>query len=147
MERWAGKTAVVTGASAGIGAAVALALADAGLAVVAGARRVELLEELEKNVKGHGRIIPVKCDVGKEDELVRLIEVAKDNGGVDVLVNNAALLFDGNITDCNGLGAALDDVEECLNVNAMAVIRATRLAVADMVQRKAPGVIIMLNRF
>ncbi|GBP69490.1 Farnesol dehydrogenase [Eumeta japonica] len=144
MELWAGKTAVVTGASAGIGAAVALALADAGLVVVAGARRVELVEELQERVKGPGRIIPVKCDVGRPEDLARLMATAAAGGGVDVLVNNAALLHNGTVSDCQGSGTLLEDIEQSWSVNVMAVVRATRLAVNSkgehlLIMMMAPG--------
>ncbi|XP_063368798.1 farnesol dehydrogenase-like [Cydia amplana] len=99
MERWAGKTAVVTGASAGIGAAVCLRLAKEGLRVVGLARRERLVQKLQAEVTGAGKIYGMRCDVGKPGEIAAAFErVESECGGVDLLVNNAALLPSGHIT-------------------------------------------------
>ncbi|GBP69498.1 hypothetical protein EVAR_43746_1 [Eumeta japonica] len=105
-----------------------------------------IYKELQERVKGPGRIIPVKCDVGRPEDLARLVATAAATGGVDVLVNNAALLHNGTVSDYKASGSSLEDIEQCWNVNVMAVVRATRLAVADMARRRAPGAIIMINR-
>lgn len=80
-----GRTAVVTGASSGIGERIALVLAAAGVRVVAGARRRDRLDALAARTP---RIVPVTCDVASEDGRRRLVEASA--GPVDVLVNNAA---------------------------------------------------------
>jgi NAD(P)-dependent dehydrogenase (short-subunit alcohol dehydrogenase family) len=79
-----GRTAVVTGASSGIGARAALVLAAAGATVVAGARRGDRLAELAEQ---HDRVVPVVADVGTPEGRASLLGAA---GRVDVLVNNAA---------------------------------------------------------
>lgn len=68
MERWVGKVAVVTGASAGIGAAIAIDLSKAGMIVVGFARRVERIEELKALIPSSatGSLQAFKCDVLKE---------------------------------------------------------------------------------
>lgn len=93
MNRWEGKVAIVTGASAGIGAAVAEKLAKAGVVVVALARRLNRLEELSANLEGAGgKLYPRQCDVTKEEELLEVFEwVNAELGGVDILVNNAGV--------------------------------------------------------
>ncbi|WP_155059693.1 SDR family NAD(P)-dependent oxidoreductase [Streptomyces blattellae] len=82
-----GRTAVVTGASSGLGARFAVVLASAGAVVFAAARRLEKLKELADD---DPRIRPVVCDVSRAEDRVRLMETALDETGrLDVLVNNA----------------------------------------------------------
>ncbi len=86
------KTAVVTGASIGIGRAIAKLLAMEGVRVVAVARRKELLAELATDVKGAGgtAIVPLVQDIMQEDAAKKLAAAAiAELGHVDILVNNA----------------------------------------------------------
>ena len=85
------KTALVTGASIGIGRAVAKALAREGVRVAAVARRKDLLEQLAQEAKSEGAdIIPVVQDIMQPDAAQRLAEAATSEfGHVDILVNNA----------------------------------------------------------
>ncbi|WP_433170248.1 SDR family NAD(P)-dependent oxidoreductase [Actinoallomurus sp. CA-150999] len=84
-----GRTAIVTGASAGLGARFAAVLAQAGATVFAAARRTGRLTALADS---DARIHPVTCDVSSEADRVRLVETAVTaTGRIDVLVNNAAV--------------------------------------------------------
>lgn len=86
------KTAVVSGASIGIGRAVAKGLAREGVRVVAVARRKDLLEQLAQEVKseGGGVVIPVVQDIMQQDAAKTLAAAAiAELGHVDILVNNA----------------------------------------------------------
>jgi NAD(P)-dependent dehydrogenase (short-subunit alcohol dehydrogenase family) len=121
-----GKVVVVTGASKGIGLAIAQELAAEGALVVAGARSVEALDGIE-------RVTPVAVDLADADGPARLIgEAIERHGRVDVLVNNVGAVrprVDGflSLTDA--------DFEAALNLNFFAALRATRAAVADMTTR------------
>src|SRR5579862_8565484 len=85
------KTAVVSGASIGIGRAVAKALAREGVRVAAVARRQDLLEQLAQEAKAEGvEIIPVVQDIMQGDAAQNLAKIALEKlGHVDILVNNA----------------------------------------------------------
>jgi NAD(P)-dependent dehydrogenase (short-subunit alcohol dehydrogenase family) len=86
-----GKVAVVTGASAGLGVAIAQAFAEAGADLVLGARRADRLKETAALIEGLGRrVITVPTDVVQPEECQRLIDAGVEEfGHVDVLVNNA----------------------------------------------------------
>jgi 3-oxoacyl-[acyl-carrier protein] reductase len=87
-----GKTALVTGASMGIGRAIAKALAAEGVQVVGAARRLDLLQVMadEAAAAGHPRPVAVQHDVMQEDGAARLAAMAHDAvGPIDILVNNA----------------------------------------------------------
>ncbi|HKK91786.1 MAG TPA: SDR family oxidoreductase [Longimicrobiales bacterium] len=88
------KVALVTGASSGIGAAVARALARAGAAVVLAARRSERLEELADEITADGGNAMVQVtDVTRRNEVEALAQRARDaHGRIDVLVNNAGVM-------------------------------------------------------
>ena len=112
-----GKTAVVTGASSGIGAATARALADAGAKVAVGARRVEELDE---------SLVALELDVTDRSSAESFVERAvSELGGIDILVNNAGL----------GLGrdpfweSADEDEETVIETNVLGLMRMTRLCV------------------
>lgn len=89
-----GKIALVTGASYGIGFAIATALSDAGATIVFNDINQQLVDKgleayAERNIKAHGYV----CDVTNEDQVNSLIsQVAKDVGEVDILVNNAGII-------------------------------------------------------
>jgi len=87
----ASRAAIVTGASSGIGAASARALASAGFRVVLAARRLERLEALAKQIAAAGGIaLPVAADLAREADCTALVDRALHQlGRVDVLVNNA----------------------------------------------------------
>lgn len=91
MDRWVGKVAVVTGASAGIGEVIVELLAKAGVHVVALARRIENLEALAAKLNGaKGKVYPKQCDLNKEDDIVNSLKwVETTLGGIDILINNA----------------------------------------------------------
>jgi NAD(P)-dependent dehydrogenase (short-subunit alcohol dehydrogenase family) len=110
-----GKVAVVTGASSGLGEGFARTLVAAGATVVAGARRLDRLEVLAKEVDtgapGEGRLVPVRCDVTSGEDRAVLVEVATGiTGKVDVLVNNAGMPGVPNAEDetTDGFAALLD---------------------------------------
>ncbi|XP_047998941.1 farnesol dehydrogenase-like [Leguminivora glycinivorella] len=145
MERWVGKTAVVTGASAGIGAAISLRLANEGLRVVGLDRREELVQKLQDQVTGRGEICAMRCDVGKPEEVAAAFERVEEFGGVDLLVNNAALLPSGHITEA--LSDPLKDaqVHQMINVNITGYVLCSRHAVASMKKRGVEGHIVVIN--
>src|SRR6266481_8774420 len=95
-SRTMARAAVITGASRGIGAAVAERLAKEGLSVVVNyagseAEAAALVNEIKS---AGGRAIAAKADVSKADEVSRMFDVAeKEFGGVDVLVNNAGIML------------------------------------------------------
>ncbi|XP_049795073.1 farnesol dehydrogenase-like [Schistocerca nitens] len=95
MDRWRGKVALVTGASAGIGRAVAKELVQQGLVVVGVARRLHLLEELSQEVSQlslPGQLVPRQLDVTEDEAVEATFRWADDTlGGVDVLVNAAGV--------------------------------------------------------
>ncbi|GLG95982.1 Dehydrogenase/reductase SDR family member 11 [Gryllus bimaculatus] len=98
MQRWQGRVAVVTGASAGIGAAIAASLAKAGMVVVGFARRPELVEEQAKAL-APARLVARQCDVSQEaDVKASFAWVRAALGGVDVLVNNAGVINESRLS-------------------------------------------------
>lgn len=92
-----GKTAVVTGASSGLGVVFAEALARAGARVVLAARRVDRLQEVAKRLEqGGAQTLVVPCDVTDPDQVEAMAVAATERfGRVDILVNNAGLAADG----------------------------------------------------
>ncbi|GAA1530244.1 glucose 1-dehydrogenase [Nocardioides humi] len=93
-----GKVAVVTGASSGLGVAIAQGMAAAGADVAIGARRIDMLDETRALVEGLGRrCVAVETDVTRVEDCERLVATAVDRlGGCDVLVNNAGVGGDYN---------------------------------------------------
>lgn len=87
-----GKTALVTGASRGIGEAIAMALAEAGATVVLSSRKIEGLEAVKAKIEGAGGTAhAVACHTGDLEQIAQLTaEVKRLCGGLDILVNNAA---------------------------------------------------------
>ena len=81
-----GKVAIVTGASGTLGQRYCRLLASRGATVVAAARRLDRLEALAEETAG---VVPVGCDVTHDSQLQRLVEVATEHGGPDIVVNNA----------------------------------------------------------
>jgi NADP-dependent 3-hydroxy acid dehydrogenase YdfG len=126
------RTAVVTGASSGIGAATARSLAEAGFEVVVGARRIDRLDALASEIGA--RALPL--DVTSDDS-VR--EFADAVGSCDVLVNNAGLAL--------GLDpvaeADLSDWQVMYDVNVLGVVRVTKALLPALVASGQGHVVVM----
>jgi len=129
MSALAGKVVAVTGASSGIGEAVALACADAGAAVAVCARRTERIEALAARIEeAGGRALAVTADVGNEDEARGFVERARGElGRLDVLVNNAGVMKLGPID-----GAPTEEWREMIHVNVFGVLYCTHAALPLM---------------
>lgn len=113
-----GSVAIVTGASRGLGAAAADALAAEGVRVVAAARSRDALDELAG--RSDGRIHAVRCDMRDRDEVAGLTDVAVDRfGRLDCVVNNAGIAPAGTFLDQDP--AVLSDVV-AVNVLAPAIL-------------------------
>ena len=142
MARWAGRTALVTGASSGIGAAITRRLLAEGMNLVACARgsdRVAAVLALAD--PGGERSLALACDVRDEAAVQAAFARARERfGGVDVLVNNAGLGHAGPLAE--GTVAAW---REMLDVNILGLCLCTREAIADMRARAARGQIIHIG--
>lgn len=143
MERWQDRVAVVTGASSGIGAAVAKDLVRAGVIVVGMARRVELIEALKEQLPEelHSRLHAVKCDVSEETSVAAAFDwVEEQLGGIDILVNNAGLLYPGQL-----LTMQLEKLHHVLQVNLLGVVYCSRRAFRSMQERGVAGHVVLIN--
>jgi NADP+-dependent farnesol dehydrogenase len=142
MERWRGKVAIVTGASAGIGAAIAKQLVEEGLQVVGLARRSERVEELAKKLQSKkGKLHAVKADISKEEDILNAFKWTSDNlGPVHILVNNAGIIQQTNLTEGD-----TEKWKRVLDTNVMGLCIATREAVKVMKAKKIDGHIIHIN--
>ena len=134
----ADRVAVVTGASSGIGAATAVALADAGFGVVLAARRSDRIEALASRIGGDA--LAVTCDVSDDAAAHSLIDRAKSElGRVDVLVNNAGVMLLGPIT-----GADTEEWRRMVGANLLGLMYCTHAALPVM-QEQGGGHIVNVS--
>ena len=133
-----GKVAVITGASSGIGASLAVRLAREGCSLVLGARRIDLLEEVARRANAAGgKTIPFRCDITVRNEAERLIQRAiEEFHRIDILVNNAGR---GHFSSVEETG---DEVlESIFALNVFALWYTTRPAIRQMKRQGAGHVI------
>jgi 3-oxoacyl-[acyl-carrier protein] reductase len=129
-----GKTALVTGATGGIGGAIAKALHAQGAKLAVSGTRKDVLDALAAEL---GDTVVLPCDLSNRDQVERLIpDAEKALGQLDILVTNAGITKDN-------LFVALkdDDWEQVLNVNLTSTFRLARAAVKGMMRRRFGRVI------
>lgn len=137
-----GKTALVTGASLGIGRAVAVELAREGVGVAINARDRSRLEAVAREIAAAtgGRVVAVPGDMGLPDDIERVVAAARGEfGQIDILVNNAGSSPAGGVQD-------VDDQTwwECINLKLMGYVRCARAVIPDM-KRRSWGRVININ--
>src|SRR5712692_1637988 len=115
----AGKVAVVTGGSAGIGRGIANGMAAAGAAVGVTARGADRVREAVEEIRGHGtKVLGIVGDVTRADDVDRLVREARDVfGRIDILVNNAGGSFGATFNRGPLLELTLDDLIGCFTEN------------------------------
>jgi NADP-dependent 3-hydroxy acid dehydrogenase YdfG len=136
----AGKVALVTGASSGIGETTAIALAGAGAAVAIGARRRDRLDALAGKLRdGGARVLQLDLDVTDEEACAAAVARTRDElGGLDVLVNNAGVMLLGTI-----VGADTEDWRRMIQTNVMGVMYMTAAAIEGMVEQGSGDIVNM----
>lgn len=136
-----GKTALITGASAGIGWASALALAGEGANLVVTARRQQRLAELEAAVqKAGGKSVSLVGDAIEEEAAPRAVQLALQTfGSLDILINNVGI---GNYK--NLIDTSLEEYDEMMDSNMRSTFLFTRHAVPVMI-KQGSGTILMIS--
>ena len=132
------RVALVTGASRGIGAAIATRLAKDGLHVVAMARNQEKLKQVCDQIMGHeGAAEPWACDVADAKALAAAVEqLAEKHGRLDVLVNNAGITKDGLLLRMDD-----EDFDSVIDTNLKSAFVAIRAAARSMMRSKSGRII------
>jgi NADP-dependent 3-hydroxy acid dehydrogenase YdfG len=138
--RLAGKVALVTGASSGIGRAVAVALAAEGAAVAVAARRVDRLEALRDELTAHdGTVAVLELDVADEAACRSAVAATVDQlGGLDILVNNAGVMLLGTVE-----GADTEDWRRMMSTNVLGLMYLSHAALPHLLKRK--GVLVQMS--
>ncbi|CCG03293.1 SDR family NAD(P)-dependent oxidoreductase [Blastococcus saxobsidens] len=136
----AGKVALVTGASSGIGEATAVALAAAGAAVAIGARRTDRLDALAGTLRDSGAtVLQLALDVTDEQACADAVaRTRQELGSLDILVNNAGVMLLGTIT-----GADPEDWRRMIQTNVMGVLYMTSAAIDGMLEQGSGDVVNM----
>src|SRR5438094_1053812 len=130
-----GKTALVTGATGGIGGAIARALHQQGATVALSGTRSEVLDQLAAELASRVHVLP--ANLAKKDEVEALVPAAEAAmGKLDVLVANAGITRDNLLMQMRD-----EDWDEVLAVNLTATFRLARAAVRGMMRRRAGRII------
>ncbi len=132
------KVVIVTGASSGIGYSTALKLSKAGAKVAAGARRVEKLESLKKEVQQYGgEILVKKLDVTKKEDCDSFINLVNQTWNkIDILINNAGIMplsFFKNLK--------VSEWEQMIDVNLKGMLYCTAAVIPYMITKKSGHII------
>ena len=137
------ETVIVTGASAGIGRAIALGFGEAGATVINADVREEPKMDGE-DVPTHQLIAEsggtaeyTETDVSDPEALESVVEAARDFGGVDVMVNNAGVQHAESFLD-----VAQEDFDRLHHTNVRGAFFGTQAAARDMIDREDPGVVV-----
>ncbi|MER8733077.1 SDR family NAD(P)-dependent oxidoreductase [Mesorhizobium sp. M1227] len=136
----AGKVALVTGASSGIGEATAVALAAAGAKVAIAARRADRLEALAARIeKAGGTALRIQADVTSNDDVIAMVDkVVAEWSRLDILVNNAGVMLLSPAAE-----AVLDDWRRMVELNLLALMGVTKAALPHL--RAAKGHIVNVS--
>jgi len=133
MNYWQNKVALVTGASSGLGLAIAEALARSGATLVIAARREQPLEAAADRLRRQGaKVLALPVDVTHQNEVERMVDQTIENfGRLDVLVNNVGRSARGAALDTTP-----DDFQAALELNLLATVRCTRAAVPHLLEAR-----------
>ena len=136
------RTAVVTGASSGLGAEVAVALGELGWRVALGARREDRLEATARRVdEAGGEAFAHSLDVSKVDSIDRFFTAVEKNLGVaDIVVNNAGLSIPGRLQELSA-----EDIGYELTVNLTGPAWICRRAIPPLLERGSPGDLVFVS--
>lgn len=137
----AGKVAIVTGASSGIGEATAIALAAEGATVAIAARRSDRLAALAKRLtESGGQVLSITADVSDEAQVSVMVQKTQaEFGKVDILINNAGVMLLGMID-----GANTEDWRRMINLNVLGLMYATH-AVLPLMKAQGAGHIVNIS--
>ncbi|XP_065361066.1 farnesol dehydrogenase [Calliphora vicina] len=145
MERWSNKVAVISGASAGIGAACCKALVTSGMLVVGLARRQELILKLKDELpeKFRKNLHAIRCDITQEDQVAQAFDwTQKQLGGCDVLINNAGIIATTQLSQRNNT----KEIRQTIDTNLLGTVFCTREAFHSMCsQKNGNGHIVIVN--
>ncbi len=143
MSDLKGKVAIVTGASRGIGKALASTTASLGINLVIAARQEGPLKETADEIakKYKVEVLPVVCDVTKLEDLENLVNKAKAKfGRIDILINNAGVSSQYPFEK-----QPIEDFEKLAHTNYLGYVRLIRLVINDMIERKSGSIINMVS--
>ncbi|MDE2445671.1 MAG: 3-oxoacyl-[acyl-carrier-protein] reductase [Alphaproteobacteria bacterium] len=130
MFNLTGKTALITGASGGIGAAIAKILHDAGATIAISGTRQAVLEELKVQIGENVFVLP--CNLSNAEDVEKLIPAAEAAmGGLDILVNNAGITKDGLAMRMKD-----EDWQNVIDVNLTSNFRLCRAAMRGMMKKR-----------
>jgi NAD(P)-dependent dehydrogenase (short-subunit alcohol dehydrogenase family) len=136
VSRLQNKVAIVTGASRGIGRAIAELFATEGASVVVCGRKQETLDQVARELMG--RILPIACHVGRLEDLERLVDrVTREFGGIDILINNAGT----NIAQGPALEMTDAQFDKMVEINLKSAYRLTRLVAPGMCERGSGSIV------
>jgi NAD(P)-dependent dehydrogenase (short-subunit alcohol dehydrogenase family) len=131
------KVAIVTGASSGIGLALARAFVDRGYGVIGNARTLTRLKKASEALGSPERFVPLEGDIGRPEIGRRLFEVALERfGHVDVLVNNAGIFIARPTADYS-----VDEIEQMISTNLKGFVYPTQQAARHMAERGSGAII------
>ncbi|MCQ9637946.1 SDR family oxidoreductase [Chryseobacterium sp. WG14] len=142
MQNIKGKVVAITGASSGIGRAIALELAKNGAKLILGARRTEQLQQLVEEIKSKGGFATfTQIDVKNKADLVRLINTAVEQyGKLDVIVNNAGVSQLSRIDELD-----IEGWEEMIDINLKGVLYGMAAAVTVFKQQKSGHIVNIIS--
>ncbi|GAB0087602.1 hypothetical protein DMENIID0001_019300 [Sergentomyia squamirostris] len=144
MEQWKNRVAVITGASSGIGAAIAKDLVKAGMITIGIARRVDRIEDLKKDlsVDLQGNLHAIKCDITNEAEILKcFVQIENQFNGIDVLINSAGIFPSVFLTQENNSAV----IREVIDINILGAVFCTREAFKSMSKHGRNSHVIHIN--
>jgi len=142
MQNLKGKVVAVTGASAGIGKAIAIKLAENGAKVVLGARNIEQLQNIVSEIKTkNGDAISVKIDVSKKEDLIHFVNTAVEKyGTLDVIINNAGVAQLSRIDELD-----VDGWEQMIDINIKGVLYGMAAAIPVFKQQQSGHIVNVIS--